>query len=121
MKDMLERVSKENADNYANIKYQNEQIADLTKKLEKRPLKASNKCSQSKESHQESNHSENSNKEYKSKKDLSMHSLSIEQIQSLVADAVKLQLGEGSCRLTIMASFIQKKLILSICILDINL
>jgi len=70
----------------------------LTKKLEKRPLEACNKGSRSKESNKELNHSEYSNKEHKLKKDSSLRSLSIEQIQSLVANAVKFQLGEGSLK-----------------------
>jgi len=46
----------------------------------------------------ESNHSEYSDKEHKLKKDSSLRSLSINQIQSLVDDAVKFQLGERSFR-----------------------
>ena len=64
-------------------------ITNLTKKLDKRPLEACNKGSRSKESHKESNHNKYSNKEHKLKKDSSLRSLSIDQIQSLVADAVK--------------------------------
>jgi len=68
----------------------------LTKKLEKRSLKACNKGSQSKQFDKESNYSEDSDNEHKIKKGSSLCSLSIEQIQSLVANAVKFQLGEGS-------------------------
>ena len=89
---MLERLSKENAEKDAKIKHQNKPIIDLTKTLEKWPFKASNNGSQSKDSGKESNHSEDSDEEHKSKKDSSLHWLSIEQIQSLVADAVKLKL-----------------------------
>ena len=42
MKATLERLCKESAQKDAQIRRQNKQIADLTKKLEKRPLKASN-------------------------------------------------------------------------------
>ena len=49
MKATLERLCKESAQQDAQIRRQNKQIADLTKKLEKRPLEASNKGSQSKE------------------------------------------------------------------------
>jgi len=77
---MLERLSKENAEKDAKIKYPNKRIIDLTKKLEKRPLETSNKGSQSKESGKESNHSEYSTEEHKSKKDSSLHLLSNEKI-----------------------------------------
>ena len=96
MKAMMERLCKESAQKDAQIKRQNKRIADLTKKLEKRPIEASNKCSSAEESDAESNHSQDSIEEHKSKKDSSLHLLSTEQIQSLVADAVKFQLGEGS-------------------------
>ena len=89
MKTTLERFSKENVEKDDKIKLQNKQIADLTKKLKKRPLETSNKGSQSKESYKESNHSQGSNEEHKSKKNSSLHLLSIEQIQSLVVDAAK--------------------------------
>ena len=97
MKVMLERLSKENAKKDAKIRHHNKQIINLTKKLEKWPLEASNKGSQSKESDKESNHSEDSDEEHKSKKESFFHLLSIEQIQSLVVDAMRLQLGEGPC------------------------
>jgi len=92
----LEGLCKENTKKDVKIKHQNERIVDLTKKLEKRPLKASNKGSQSKAFNKESNYSEDCNKEHQLKKNSSLHSLSLEQIQSLVGDVVKLQLGEGS-------------------------
>jgi len=98
MKTMLDRLSLENAEKDAKIKNQYERIADLTKKLEKQPLEACNKGSQSKESDNEPNHSEDPDKKTRLKKYSSLCSLSIEQIQSLVADAVKYQLGEGSFR-----------------------
>jgi len=96
MKAMMKRHCKESAQKDAQIKRQNKRIANLTKELEKRPIEASNKCSSAEESDKESNHSQDSDEKHKSKKDSSLHLLSIEQIQSLVADAVKFQLGEGS-------------------------
>jgi len=66
--------------------------------LEKQPFEASNKGPQSKESSKKSNRNEDSDEEHKSKKHSSLHLLLIEQIQNLVADAVKLKLGEGSFR-----------------------
>jgi len=64
MKVTLARLSKDNAENDAKIKHQNEQIANVTKKLEKLPLETSSKGSQSKESDKDSNHSEDSDKEH---------------------------------------------------------
>jgi len=63
MKATLEWLSKENAEKDDKIKRQNKRIIDLTKKLEKQPLEASNKGSRSKESDEESNHSQDSNEE----------------------------------------------------------
>jgi len=88
MKATLEGLSKDNAEKDAKIKHQNGRIANLIKKLEKRPLESYNKGSQSKELDKESTHSEDSDKENKLKKDSSLRLLLIEQIQSLAADYV---------------------------------
>ena len=69
MKVTLERLCKENAEKDSKIKHQNERITNLTKKLEKRPLKACNKGLQSKESDKELNHNEAYAKEHKLTKD----------------------------------------------------
>jgi len=98
MKVALEKLCKENAEKNAKIKHQNEQIADWIKKFEKRPLEACNKGSQSKECDKESNRNEDFDKQHKLKKDSSLCSSSIDPIQILLADAVKLQLREGSFR-----------------------
>jgi len=45
MKFTLDILLKERKEKDAHIKHQNKQIADLIKKLGKRPLEASNKCS----------------------------------------------------------------------------
>jgi len=96
MKATLDRLSKESAEKDAQIKCQNDQIAELMKKLKKKSSKASNKCSDAEDSDKESNHSEESDGEYKAKKDRSLGSMSVEQIQRLIANAVKAQLGGGS-------------------------
>jgi len=44
MKATVDRLLKESAEKDAQIKRQNKQIANLTKKLEKQPIEASNKC-----------------------------------------------------------------------------
>ena len=68
MKAMLKRLSKENIENYAQIKRQNEHIGNLTKKLEKRSSKSSNKGSYNENSDKESNSREDSDEEPKAKK-----------------------------------------------------
>ena len=54
------KLCKENTERDAKMKHQNQWIASLTKKLEKQPLEACDKGSQSKESDKESNYSEGS-------------------------------------------------------------
>ena len=61
----------------------------MMKKLEKKSSEASNKGSGTEDSNKESNHSEESDNEHKTKKDCSLALMSIEQIQSLIANAVK--------------------------------
>ena len=94
MKATLDRLSKENAKKDAQIKRQSKQIADLTKKLGKRTYKAFNKCLSSEDSDKDSNHNKESDDEPNPKND----SMSIEQIQNLIADAVKTHLQGGSHR-----------------------
>jgi len=55
MKVMLDRLSTESAEKDTQIKCQNEQIAELTKKLEKKSFESSNKESGNKDSDKESN------------------------------------------------------------------
>ena len=98
MKATLERLCKESVQKDAQIKRQNKQIANSTKKLEKWPIEAFNKCSGAEDSGKGSNHNEQSNDERKAKKDHSLGSMSMEQIQNLIANLVKAQLGEGSCK-----------------------
>ena len=68
----------------------------MTKRLEKKFSEASNKGSGAEDSDKESHCSEESDNDRKAKKDCSLGSTSVEQIQSLIANAVKAQLGEGS-------------------------
>ena len=56
IKATLDRLSKESAENDAQIKHQNEQIAKLTKKLEKKSSEASNKDSGVDDFDKEPNH-----------------------------------------------------------------
>jgi len=71
----------------------------LTKKLEKKSSEASNKDSGDEDSNKESNR----NKEFDDvsirKKESMLHSMSAEHIQSLIANVIKAQLGEGSCKI----------------------
>jgi len=98
MKATPDKLLKESVEKDAQIKRQNKQIADLTKKLEKRPIETSNKCSDVEDSDHESYYNEKSDNERKSKKDHSLVSMLVEHIQSLIANAVKAQLGEESCK-----------------------
>ena len=66
------------------------------KKLEKKSSEDSNKGLGAEDSNKESNHIEESDDEHKARKDSSLGSMSVEQIQSLIANAVKTQLGGGS-------------------------
>ena len=96
MKATLDRLSKDSAENNAQIKCQNDQIAELMKRLEKKFSEAFNKGSGTVASDKDSNHGEESGNDSKAKKDCSLGSMSIEHIQSLIANIVKAQLGGGS-------------------------
>ena len=96
MRTTLDRLARESAEKDAQIKRQNEQIAELMKRLEKKSSEASNKDSDEEDSDKESNRAEESDDERKARKDRSLGSMSVEQIQNLIANAVKAQLGEGS-------------------------
>jgi len=97
MKATLERLSK-HEEKDVQIKRQNKQITDLKKKLKKRSSEASNKGSSSEDSGKESNRSKESDDEPNPKNDSTLNSMSIEQIQNLMADAVKIHLEGGSHR-----------------------
>ena len=79
MKATLDRLLQESTEMDVQIKRQNKQIANLIKKLEKRPIEASKKYSGAEES----------DNQCKAKKDHSLGSKSVEQIQSLIGNAVK--------------------------------
>jgi len=96
IKATLERLSKESEEKDARIKYQNRQIAALKKELGKRSSKVSNKDLDSEDSDKEYNHSNESNGECKSKNNSILNSMSVEQIQNLIVDAVKTHLERGS-------------------------
>jgi len=63
------------------------------KLLEKKSSEASNKDSDEEDPDKESNRAEESDDERKVRKDRSLGSMSVEQIQSLIANVIKAQLG----------------------------
>jgi len=96
MKVKLDKLSKESTEIVAQTKRKNELIAKLVKKLEKKSFKASNKGLGAEDSDKVSNHSVESDDEHKAKKDRFLGSMYVEQIQNLIANAVKAQLGGRS-------------------------
>jgi len=72
MKANLDSLSKQSVEKDAQIKCQNDQIAELIKKLEKKSSEASNKGWGTEDSDKESNHSKESDDERKAKKDHSL-------------------------------------------------
>jgi len=103
-KAILEKLTKDNEEKDVRIKLQEEKIAKLIKKLGKRLAQSSAKDGESEDSKNMSIHIEASDSEKQSKKAAtpihvkSSGSITIEQIQDLIANAVKAQLGEGSHR-----------------------
>jgi len=104
MKVILEKFTRESTEKEACVKLQEEKIAKLTKKLEKRSTQSSAKDSESDDSEKVSVHIETSDNEKQPKKWIapknvkSSKSITVEQIQDLIANAVKAQLGAGLCR-----------------------
>jgi len=96
MKATLEKLAKESLEKDAQIKRQSEHIAALMKKLGKRLFESSTKGSDGEESDKESNCSEDSDDECLKKNESSLGLMSVEQIQSLITNAVKAQLGGGN-------------------------
>jgi len=102
MKATLERLSTESAEKDARIKRQEERITKLLKKLDKGLHTSSNRGASSDEDEKGSNRSEaseddgGSKKEGKPQNDSSLSAMTAEQIQELIASAVKTQLGVGS-------------------------
>lgn len=86
MKMLIHKLAKENEEKEAQIKFQSKQLAALTKKLEKRPIG---------ESEGDSGGSKFSMKSKTSAKDGAIHgdSFNFQQIQDMIATAVKRQLG----------------------------
>jgi len=78
MRTTLDRLATESAEKVAQIKRQNEQIAELMKRLEKKSSDASNKDSDEEDSDKESNRAEESDNERKARKDRSLGSMSVE-------------------------------------------
>jgi len=81
------------------IKLQEEEIARLTRKLEKRPVRSLTKGPESDEEERASVQGEASDEEAHSKKGSKLKNggspnfMTVEQIQDLIANAVKIQLG----------------------------
>ena len=102
MKAMLERLSKESAEKDTHIKRQEEHIAKLLKKLDEGLRASSNRGASSDENEKGSNRSEafeddgGSKKGGKPQNDSSLSAMTVAQIQELIANAVKTQLGVGS-------------------------
>jgi len=96
MKVKLDKLSKESTKMVAQTKRKNEQIAKLVKKLENKSFKASNKGLGAEDSDKVSNHNVKFDNERNAKKDRSLCSKYVEQIQNLIANAVKAQLGGRS-------------------------
>ena len=96
MKAMLDGYYRESAEKDIQIKCQNEQITELMKLLEKKLSKAFNKGSDEEDFDEEYNRDEEFNDKRKARNDRSLGSMFVKQIQSLIANAVKAQLGGGS-------------------------
>jgi len=78
MKAKLDKFQKESAEKDAQIKRQNEHIAELEKKLEKKSFEASNEGLSTKDSNKESSHSEECDDKCKPKKDCTISLMSVE-------------------------------------------
>jgi len=106
---MLERIIMENAEKEMHVKYHEEKIARLTRKLEKWPAQSLKKSSETEEEDKASIKSESSNGEHHSKKGSKLKNgccpslMIVEQILDLIANAVKAQLGEGVCKIHLYA------------------
>lgn len=104
MKALIERLTKESTEKEARLKFQEEKIAKLTRKLEKRSAQSSLKDSESKDSGKVLVHTETSDNVKQPKKGVtyknieSSTSMTIEQIQDLIVNVFKAQLGGGSRR-----------------------
>jgi len=102
MKAMLEQIVKESEEKEAHIKLQEEKIARLTKKLKNQPVWSLVKSSESEEEERASVQSENSDEGVHSKKGGKLKNggspslMTIKQIQDLIANRVKIQLGWGA-------------------------
>ena len=101
-KAMLERLVKKSEEKEAHIMLQEEKSPRLTRKLENRPAWSLAKSSKSKEEERTSLQSETSEEEVHSKKGGKLKNggspslMTVKQIQHLIANAVKAQIGGGS-------------------------
>jgi len=98
MKAILEQLVKENEDKEACIKLHQEKVAGLTRKLEKKLARSLEKSSKRNEGKtfvlsEASDEEVHSKKGGKLKNDGSSNLMTVEQIQDLIANVVKAQLG----------------------------
>jgi len=104
IKVILEKLTRENEEREARIKLQEEKTAKLTKKLEKQAAQSSTNDSESEDLEKVSIHTEASDDKKQPKKGAmpknvkSSRLMTIDQIQDLIANVVKAQLGGASCR-----------------------
>ena len=104
MKAMLERLVKESEEKEAHIELQEEKIAILTRKPEKRPARSLEQSSESDKEEKTFVQSEASDEKVHSKKggklnnDGSPNLMTVEQIQDLIANIVTAELGGGACK-----------------------
>ena len=123
MKGMLQKLTKEREEKEVCIKFQQEEIAKLTRKLEKWPSQFFTKGSESEGKEKVSIHCEAFNEEVQSKKGYniknyqSQGSMIVEQIQDLIANAVIAQV-RGGVRITHMYTKPQNKRIDALCTLS---
>jgi len=95
MKAIQEKLTRESAEKEVRIKLQEEKIAKLTRKLEKRTTQSSSKDSEREDSGKVSVHTEAFDNEKQPKKGItsknvkSSESMTIEQIQDLIANTVE--------------------------------
>jgi len=127
MKAMLEWLVKENEENEACIKLHEEKIDRLTRKLEKRPAWSLEKSSESEEEGKTFVQSKTFDEEVHSKKgnklknDGSPNLMTVEQIEDLIANVVKAQLGGAVHKTHLYTNPYTKKVDALICLVATNL
>jgi len=127
MKAMLEKRANKSEEKEVYTKLQKEKITKLTRKLEKLSTRSVTNDSNSEEEAKASVHNEDSNEEVHSKKgsklkdDGSPGLIIIEQIQNLISNTVKAQLGGVPTKPTYTPSLTPRGLMHFSCLAAINL